>query len=329
MYDDEIAKAIYENGATLVRLGIIDAETAGNGVEERYLTAILNVYAGILLILKSRLAEESAKIGNALIYSGKGRKRTIKFQEIKERYAQIDCDAVNSDSFWDQMRSLKDFRNNAEHKFVDLKKDVVEGHMLRMHDVLQILFDAVVGVPASVALDKQWMSLSSHTVVAREIRMKRDAAFKELQWLNPRLSQLVANDMCPECGYSIICIDEKAKDGMAHHSTLKCGSCAARFMYDEMMERILQAQDFDDCGWRMKDWSMRLEHIGMCPECYRRGFDVDTNMCYCCGAEQEYRCDRCSKKLTSCEVSEMICDENSRVLCGDCRNTFDKEGLLS
>lgn len=103
---DYVASAIYENGVTLLRLGIIDVRLAEQSDKRRYLTAILNIYAGILLILKYRLADESACDGNALIYAKKREncengqsKRTINFWDIRKRLSSIECGKVNENSF--------------------------------------------------------------------------------------------------------------------------------------------------------------------------------------------------------------------------------------
>lgn len=333
---DYVASAIYENGVTLLRLGIIDVRIAEQSDKRRYLTAILNIYAGILLILKYRLADESACDGNALIYAKKREncengqnKRTINFWDIRKRLSSIECGKVNENSFWDQMEALKCFRNDAEHKFVNLNKEVVDGHLLRIYDILQIAFEGAVGNTAPNALGEEWLSLSSHTTIVRDVREKRDASLNDIRWLHPRLKELVANDMCPKCGYPIIGINEVSSDGLAHHSSFKCLSCGAELAYSDMIERILEKQDFDGHVFRMKDWSMRLEHIGLCPHCLQNGFDVYTNICYCCGKEQQYACDWCGEKLTSSEVSAMVCNEESRILCSHCQHMLEKEGLVS
>lgn len=336
-YQDQVAESLYKSGIGMIRSAIDDAEAADKtGDLVRCLIAIRSVYSGILLILKSRLAEASAKDENALIYSDftpvlqkNGRvcfehsDRTVDFEEIKARLKQLNPPVAAS--IWAKLGDLRKFRNAAEHKFVEYDQSVVSGHLFSAHEIIAAILKGVVEISPKDALGDRWKKLLSITAVAKEYAKQRKTAFNKLQWFNPRLRELALLQPCSACGYTIVLLAEDCTSDKADESTFKCASCHHVFEYPEWMEEILQSQTFDDFGGRWKDEYLADRHIGCCPDCGRYGFDVETDMCYCCGFKKEYYCDCCGNKLRIDEVEECGDPNPNYVECFGCRYRMEKD----
>jgi len=340
MIMDGVAERLQNNGTDLVKLGIQDAGAAETKKDcRRYLTSILNIYAGLLLLLKSRLAEESSLDGNALIYSrfdpalDESRRviwkhnsnRTIGFDEICQRMGALAVPGLD-ENFWKTMRKLRDFRNDIEHKFAAADCESLASNLIIAYDLLGIVCVSVMDQSPSEALGDEWKELLGLTEVVRHVRDMRDAKFNKIIWMSPRLKELVSEARCPECAYPVLSFSGERDDcERAEECTFKCGACGSEFEYGPFVEDLLNAEKFDDYGGRWKDEFFADRHIGICPSCERYGFDAETDMCYCCGYHCEHRCYCCGERLTIGEIESNVADGVSNFECFHCRHVREKE----
>lgn len=121
--NDPIAKRLFQNAIDSVELGLEDFRLAKSD-PRRYVSATRNVFAGMLLLFKSWLAEESAERNYDLLraetkevkklppeeWADISEAKTAGFGEIKDRIgAKVD---------WVRIDKLHDYRNRIEHAFI-------------------------------------------------------------------------------------------------------------------------------------------------------------------------------------------------------------------
>lgn len=337
--NEKIADGLRKNGTDLIKLGIQDADMAAtNDDARRYLTAVLNVFAGMLLLLKSRLADASVKDNYALIYmkvdpvlkpDGSvgvrpvGRK-TVDFSEIQKRMMMLGLPGLD-ERFWKGMQKLQGFRNDAEHYFAKMDETTCSANMLTVHDALIAICDFVLEESPQNIFGDEWRMLLKQADVAERLRNERDETMKGMQWINQRLEEMFDEGSCPKCGFQILSVDSISPNGKAVDSTFRCTACGQTFAYDELMEHLITTGSFDDYGGRWKDECFAPRHIGICPNCGRYAFDADTDTCYCCGCHEEYVCAMCGEKLTIDEIENNELEITYRSLCSHCRYLAEKD----
>ena len=335
--NDLTAKNIYKNGINLLVIGILDSKMV-KGEPRRGLSAILNAYAGLLLLLKSRLAEASAASDYSLVsvnlhpklvngqtvwMGDKKLNKTVDFRRIAENFKHIQDENADWAGLWKVMERLQSFRNDIEHKFSDEAENVVDARLADIRFAAEFVLRNALCADPQEELSEVWTWLAGQTDVATQLRKRQEKDFAELSWLHPRLPEMVKSHICPACGYPIIMLKDRAKECEAHKSTFKCGSCNATIEYPGLISSVLSSQIFDDV-WRWKDeWSWN-EHFCECPDCGECSFDADTMTCYCCSYHNEFICPRCMKHLTAAEI-ECQDQYNSDGYCFYCRNVMTND----
>ena len=333
-FQDQVAKDIYKNGISLLVMAIQDSKVVENE-PRRGLTATLNAFAGLLLLLKSRLAEASAASDYSLVsakvhpesangltvWKGERKlRKTVDFLRIMENFKHLQGPNADWDGFWKVMERLQSFRNDVEHRFSNESAKVVEARLADIRFAAEFVLHDAIGADPQEELSEVWKWLADQTDFATHLRKRQEADFAGLTWLHPRLPEMVKSHICSNCGYPIIMLKDRAEAGEAHNSTFKCGSCNRTIHYPGLISAVLASQTFDDV-WRRKDEWRWDEHFCECPDCGDCSFDADTMTCYCCSYHNEFICPRCMKHLTAAEI-ECQDQYNSDGYCFYCRDVM-------
>ena len=120
----DVPEEIFKNAINAIELGVEDYELSAKD-PRRLQSAVRNLFAGILLLFKSKLAELSQKDDESLLkqkvvpviqngeikWVGEG-KKTVDVQQIQDRFKHL-----NIEVDWTRLNELQNYRNNIEHYF--------------------------------------------------------------------------------------------------------------------------------------------------------------------------------------------------------------------
>jgi len=257
----------------------------------RSLSAIRNIYAGILLLCKEVLVRHSPEnSGDVLIRSkilptkkdngtiqfiGKGRK-TVDRAQIQERFESL---GLSLD--WKRLDRISQIRNEIEHfyskKPEPLLREALSDTFALVH---RLVVDHLDEMPNALFGQNTWQALLEVNEVYKEEHTRCIKSFDPVSFNLPILEQAIEQLSCPSCGSSLIMqLDESNSD--EYSIELLCSSCGATHEREDMFEEALINQmeyenylSFKDTG----DWA--LEH---CLGCGRQGYIVEENECALCG----------------------------------------------
>lgn len=158
-------RELLENAVLSIELGVEDYQT---GDERRVLSAIRNLYAGVLLLCKQVLWNESPqgtdgsliykdlvprKIdGSVLMVPKKPHRNTVDRQQIEERFKEL---GLSLD--WSKLQDLARIRNDVEHLFMTVKPAIAKEALASAMPVIeQLLVGHLQEEPAHLFRDGVW-----------------------------------------------------------------------------------------------------------------------------------------------------------------------------
>ena len=314
--------SILQNAVDSIAIGLEDYQSED---PRRLVSATRNIYAGILLLFKHKLAllsppnsDEvllkqkvlpSKKQNGEITWTGKGRKTVDTFQ-IKERFESLDIE-VN----WDRIEEINDYRNEIEHYFSTKTRDSVSK---LISDSFLVIRDFIVEHleqdPKDVLGDSAW----SRLVQVNEVhgREKDDclATFDPVAWESFTVESALRDYDCPNCGSDLIRIIDP-KQARAENEFV-CKSCDTRWDYESFAADALEAYGAGYNYRAIKDGGE--EEIVQCPNCNNDAYIFSEQHCGACGETAEHRCNCCA---TTIPASEIFLGG----LCSYCQNLFSKD----
>ena len=139
--------SLLKNAIESIQVGVEDYEI---GEERRYLSAVRNISAGILLLYKEKLRRLSPPDAEELlikssiepmldkqgkvIFKGKG-KKTVDVQTIRQRFKSLGIEYT-----WTNFDELNELRNNIEHYYTDKSpsaiREVIAKSFVLIHEFI-------------------------------------------------------------------------------------------------------------------------------------------------------------------------------------------------
>ena len=323
-----VSEAIFQNAINAIELGVEDY-TLSSQDPRRLHSAVRNLFAGILLLFKSKLADLSknddesllkAKISpmlqdGALRWVGTGNK-TVDYTQIKERF-----EALKINVNWLRLDNLHRYRNDIEHYFDKggYKQAVVGQYIVNGFVIIHDFIPSHLGKnPRECFSEETWETfLKEKAIVEQEIR-NRDLEFSKLVWFDPALCEILKSFHCTECGSNLInVVAEDREDNKASSATFECRECGVRYDYTELVRNFCDAMAE---GRVMVKDDIAYDSIALCPVCGERCYDSVMELCYLCGNEGPHVCDRCGEPIPP---SEMDTFEETN-LCGNCAHMEER-----
>tara|TARA_R110002111_G_scaffold26460_1_gene57298 strand:+ start:317 stop:1258 length:942 start_codon:yes stop_codon:yes gene_type:complete len=311
--------SILQNAIDSIELGIEDYESKD---PKRLLSSVRNIYAGILLLFKHKLAILSADADEALIkqkvlpvledgktvWKGKG-KKTVDFHQIRER---LDSLGISVD--WARLEVIQKHRNNIEHYYASVKPETIRQYI---SDCFLIIRDFIVehlgSDPRVVLGDATWNCLlNEHEVHAAERKLCLEQ-IEALEWLSSTAISWLNSALCNECGSDLL--RPKGKSDRDSTQSIECSICGMEWDIEDLLE--LTGSPHDTFRSR-KDGDG--PHTGECPNCGRQGYDDIDQECAICGEKGPYICIRCGTEII---VEELSWDNSN--LCGYCTHVSSKD----
>lgn len=312
------AEKLKENALTSIRLGIEDfqrsqAVEAEGGDPARALSAVRNLFAGVLLLFKYKIAisVEDPKQAPILIFNppevlphadgnggiewkpvGKFKRTTIDVATIKKRFEGFGIDVD-----WDVIEKLQECRNHLEHLHPANSLGEVADFVAELFPVLRNFILAYLNQQPAELLGSTWpIMLKQHNFLVDTL------ASCTAGWAAAGLPEMMLpwlkECQCEECGSSLLSPHpEDLEDGASVESQSEefryvcvvCGHSAP--IAPLMIKELNDAYDYDP-----RDGEVPL--VEECNECGKDTFLIGEQHCLWCGAELDYtECVVCEEAL--------------------------------
>lgn len=313
---------LFDNAVQSIQLGV-DNYQAND--PKQSLSAVRNLYAGILLLAKEVLVRAAPNAdpkdmvaarykpvpdGSGGVKLVPASERTIDFTTIGQRFKdfglRIDQSALNE---------LNRIRSNVEHYFTDEPHDAVRETIAKAFPVAVDLFRQAGDQPHEVLGEAWEVMLEVRSVYERELEECR-TSFENVEWPSSTLEDAPFN--CPQCHSDLVAQNDP--ENTDHQSAeAYCRSCGANISAENAVERALDLHFEADSYIAMTDGGD--SPLQDCSECGLAVYILTEKEVGCawCGCTLE-ECGRCMVALTPDNVSP----DNSN-LCGYCAHMMSKD----
>ncbi|WP_455268778.1 hypothetical protein [Rahnella aceris] len=337
------AQKLYENALVSIQLGIEDFELSVSpesegGNPKRALSSVRNLYAGMLLLFKYKIASsvESGEQAYELIHTppnsilphpdgeggvtwkpyGKFKSTTIDVPKIKERFESFDIEVD-----WAVVMKLQECRNHLEH----LHPQNTMGEVAEfVADLFPVLSDFITielkQVPQNV-LGSSWEIMLKH----RNFFMQKVAEC-ETSWdssdIPSGMLEFLDGCNCPECGSKLLrasheCLDAgetvSENDDVFKYICIACGE-------SDLIAPLLQSSfEKEFFYWPPNGEEPTYEE---CSQCGRDTFVIFEQTCRWCENTLDYpTCYLCDERLgQDDQINDGLCGYHSHM-----KEKYDRE----
>jgi hypothetical protein len=296
--------------------------------DRRVLSAIRNLYAGILLLfkyklqqlspdgsdealLKTRVIPTTDPATGAVVWIGKG-KKTVEVQEIIERLNALGINGVD----WKLLKGLQDIRNDIEHYYSQLPVErMKEAVANALHLITQFCEPHLDERPVDILGQECWdLMLNVAAVFEAELKACQEN-LNSVSWPFEEVRESINFMVCPECDSRLLkVIDTTAKRDAIEFT---CSSCQEESSYAAVVGPAVSTHMVGRSHWRVRDGGDPLTCT--CPECGVDALLVDEDECAACFFEMEHsHCQWCEEPLS---LEERQYSEGT---CGYCQHRYEK-----
>ena len=326
-----------ENAITSIRLGIEDyqksiAPPEDGGDPERTLSSVRNLFAGVLLLFKYRIAMSvnDPQDRHNLIHSppkvlphtdghggikwkpvGNFQKNTIDVDTIKQRF-----DGFSVVVDWAAIDKLQEARNHLEHLHPANTMGEVADFVAALFPVLSEFITKELQEAPATLLGSAWkIMLNHHTLFAQNLSACREA-WKPAK-VPDRMQCWLNRCQCEECGSPLL---QPSGDDNDDGATVEdfsymyvCVACDHRGEIVPLMIGELNQTQGD-----YNPFDGEESPVEECYQCNHNTFVISDGECHWCGYELDYReCSVCGDTLHQD-------DQDNSGLCGYHHNQFSK-----
>lgn len=310
---------ILKNAVSSIQIGVEDCNSED---ERRYLSAVRNIYAGVLLLFKYKLAKLSPdgsdlvllktdirpRITSAgLEFVGYGR-RTIDHREIENRIKALGHDNID----WKKLEKLQKIRNNLEHFYVSEPiKSINEAIANALHVITGFSKTYLNKSPADLLGQECWEAmLQNQQLYEKQLQECRDTLNK-VNWPHQEIRDAIPAMHCDQCGSELVeAQGEKAP-------TFSCRACQADLEYDDVVTNALhESLEINLRAFRHGEQDRFVD----CPECGNETYYIPKGICFICDfSTQGKECAICGVPLSLENVYDGvdICDYHTHLMQKD------------
>ncbi len=257
----------------------------------RSLSAIRNIYAGILLLCKEVLVRHSPEGSNDVLikskiipvrgddntvqFIGTGRK-TVDRTQIKERF-----DSLGLALDWKLLDRISEIRNDIEHFYSEKPEPLLREALSDTFVLVRsLVVDHLNEMPIALLGKKTWQILLEANEVFIDQHQGCMKTFRIVSFSSPTLARASLLSTCPSCGSPLIMqLHEENTD--EHSIQLFCSACGALHERDDIFEvAIMKEMEVDNYISFNEKGEMGLH---LCPECNRQSYIVSESKCALCG----------------------------------------------
>ncbi|WP_145490189.1 hypothetical protein [Yersinia rohdei] len=331
------AEKLYSNALISIQLGIEDFELSTllpekGGNPARALSSVRNLFAGMLLLFKYKIAtsvnnpadaytlvfnpplilpESDGNGGVKWLPDGNFKKTTIDVQSIKQRF-----DSFGIDVDWDVINKLQDCRNHLEHLH---PKNTLGEVSEFVADLFPVLSDFITNELQQVPLDvlgSSWDKMLSHKKFYKEKLEECEESWCDSN-IPKGMEDYLSDCICDMCNSKLIRARQEDLDAnlsVEHNDEFKyrCLNCGhSDFIGPNLYHAFQKRNDFDPRDGDEPTFER-------CYQCRHDTFLIFEQRCAWCDATLDY--DQC----TICEESLGQDDQDNGGLCGYHNNMVHK-----
>ncbi len=301
---------IIENGLNSIRVGLEDYEHALEANDDARLTsAVRNVYAGILILAKSKLYELSPPDSSGILIRVVRpelvdrrielvtvKRKTIGYHDIVKRFKHFRLELD-----WEKIERVRDIRNDLEHFY----------HRGARSNVQEALADSAMAIRGLLTLlnldpvrdlgERWWrVLLDNEQLFANELAACRET-FTGIRWINQAAGKASDQFSCEQCG-SLLIQQANSSNKEQDEIHVNCVACGTESDMKTLMERAVAQQHFRD----IYETQTRGGEppVVRCPECRLYALVIEANECAVCGNKLESSsiwCDICHNPMSAYE----------------------------
>lgn len=312
---------ILQNAVDSIVLGIEDFNSTD---PRRIISATRNLVAGILLLVKHKLATLSPPGSDDVLikqrvlptisdqgpleWVGEG-KKTVDVQQMKDR-----CTSLGIKVDWSRLEKIVGHRNDIEHYFSLAPQAAIR---TLMADSFVVIRDFVRNElnedPRELLGAPTWTALTNVAEVYEKEKAECAVSLESVNWTFAVLLEALKEWECPECGSGLI---EIANPGAKWSAQLKCRSCGHEIDSETAAESAVKDHFAGENHYAAKDGGDPVTVD--CPVCNRDAYHLGENCCLICEESVERECQRCGCPIPASEL-----DDSG--YCGWCNHMMAKD----
>ncbi|WP_447872672.1 hypothetical protein [Serratia fonticola] len=317
------AKKLYENAVVSIQLGIEDFKLSqlpesDGGNPFRALSSVRNLYAGLLLLCKYKIATsvDTDELAYELIHcppqkilphpdgrggviwqpEGRFKKATIDVAEIKERFANFE---ITVD--WHIVEKLQECRNHLEHLHPNNSLGEVAEFVADLFPVLRDFITNELNEVPQTVLGSAWETMLQHKKFFSQQLFNSQSSWDDAK-IPAGMTEFLDRCSCPECGSKLL---EASHVNLTAGETVSddellfnfvCVACGENELIAPLLIDALQREYF---YWPPEGEEPTYE---MCYQCEHETFLISEQNCRWCGYTLECKsCSLCGELLTQDE----------------------------
>lgn len=319
---------LLENAVVSIQLGLEDFASED---ERRTISAVRNLYAGVLLLCKEVLRQLSPPDSNDLLIRAKKKavkdengnvrlvgagRKTIDRAEIEETFKQLQLNVDLSN-----LRRLGEIRNDIEHLHAGHAPALIQEAIA---DAMPIIRDVIVKElneePSGLLGQEAWEVLLKEARVFGEEQQACQASFDAIDWRSDTLKEASKFFQCPNCSSTLI-RNDNAIATEPWELELVCSKCGEQADVDIVIEAALkESLQAGNHIAAMQGGGPVLEE---CPDCLKETFVMGEDTCLNPGCDFSlagYECAFCGETLTLDDYRF-----GDRKLCNYCAHVMSKD----
>lgn len=308
---------ILQNAIFSIQLGIEDyaISTAPGGDTTRAISSSRNLFAGVILLFKYKLASlaKTPEEAEQLLYEPKvilpylTEEGGIEWRPIFEQKnpRSIDTDAIharldslNVEHDWEVVKTLRDCRNNLEHLHPTHQTSEIQKFLAALFPLLQNFISSELFDSPGALLGKAWETMLQTHDFFEKNRLRARAEWKKIG-LPANALKLLKGCQCGSCGSPLLQpFEEDAAASLPvdtpefRYECLVCHHRAGMLAVLEAEFLLKYESAFDT-----------EQVVEECPVCFVHMFHTHHDICHWCETKTEYeRCEHCHTILESHEA---------------------------
>lgn len=316
--------SIFKYAIASIQIGVEDYLSSD---DRRKLSAVRNIFSGILLLYKEKLCDLSPDYDKELfikidirpyrdedgsiIYRAAGKnKKTVNVQQIKDRFSSLD---VSVD--WAAFDQINKIRNDIEHYYTTTPDAIIKEVLAKSFVLIKdFIYHEFHEEPIDVFGEECWGELLKISDVYESEKKLCIKSLSRINWKYQTLEKAKDLIRCPACSSDLVKTDEAGDYSIA--TPLICSTCGNPFSLEEVISECVSELLYSDSYIAMTDGGD--SPYDTCPECDENTFVFDEGCCLACGYEMEYQeCERCG-----CGLS--LGEQYFNGFCDYCQHMFDK-----
>jgi type I restriction enzyme M protein len=241
---------LLENAIVSIKLGLDDFEM---GTDERVISSIRNLFAGMLLLFKEKLLRLSPEESNEVLiktrvipvnengkikFKGAKKSNTVDVREIQERF-----DGLGVRVAWPLVTEIQQKRNQIEHYYTTDKKSAIKDVVSKTFVVISAFIKNELGEdPRELLGDTYWNILLKTSAVYEGERGDCLRLLGEIKWTDESL--VIKDISCPSCNSALIKPSTEHRAAKIENQYFDCVSCGQVISYGDLVAPLKNEQSY-------------------------------------------------------------------------------------